>query len=96
MISREDFVFTIGFEKDAAIVDSKARSKYGHMDSMALAREGLFRAAFASTLYSKDDKEFRAFAEYYNSVAASNYSKPEDFMRLFGVKEENIKKVLSL
>lgn len=94
MISREDFIFTIGFEGASAIVDGRAKSKYSKLDSIALAKAGQFRAAFASTLYSKSKEDFEAFAAYYNSIANSNYSTKEDFMRLFGVKEEDVKKVL--
>jgi hypothetical protein len=96
VISREDFIFTIGYEGEQAIVDGKAKAKYGSFDTMALAREGLLRAAFASALYGGDPAELTAFAELYNQKAGTKLSTADDFSRLFGIKREEIKKVLIL
>ncbi|HPE37158.1 MAG TPA: hypothetical protein PK625_08405 [Spirochaetales bacterium] len=96
MISREDFIFTIGYEGELAVVDKSARARYGKLDTQALVREGLYRAAFASALYSGKDDEFQQFAAAYNAQAGTSYTKPEDFQRLFGVKLENVRRVMSL
>ena len=96
MISREDFVFTIGYEGEQAIVDGKAKAQYGKLDTMGLARAGLFRAAFASALYGGKPEEFTEFAVYYNECSGGALSSPEDFSRLFGIKIEEVKKTLVL
>ena len=93
MISREDFIFTIGFEGGTAIVDGKARTKYCKLDTTALAEAGLFRSAFASALFSGSQDELRAFASIFNARAGTSYSTQEEFQRLFGVKLETIKRV---
>lgn len=96
MISREDFLFTIGYDGDTAIVDAKARTQYGKMTTAQLAEHSLFRAAFASTLYSGDPEDFRIFSEAFNAKAGTAYSDMESFKRLFGIKIEEVRRVLAL
>ncbi|MDR2193709.1 MAG: hypothetical protein LBP19_04480 [Treponema sp.] len=45
MLSREDFVFTIGYDRSAAIVDKQVRQNYGTLSTKKLVEKGLFRAA---------------------------------------------------
>lgn len=96
MISREDFVFTIGFDGAVAVVDGRAKRQYGRLTTMELAEAGLYRAAFSSALYAKNETEMRAFIEYFNRKAGTTYSSAEQLKRLFGVNEENISRVLVL
>lgn len=96
MISREDFVFTIGYEGDTAVVDGKAKAAYGKLDTVALAEAGLFRAAFASALYSGAQEDLDAFARVFNARAGTSCANEADFSRLFGVKRESVKRVLVL
>ncbi|MBN2875411.1 MAG: hypothetical protein JXM71_09985 [Spirochaetales bacterium] len=96
MVSREDFIFTIGYDGGTAIVDGKAKAQYGKLDTKALAEAGLFRAAFASAVFSGSAEELRALAEVFNAKAGTTYSTEEEFMRLFGVKKETIKRVMVL
>jgi hypothetical protein len=96
VISREDFLFTIGYDGDTAIVDAKAKAQFGKLSTMELAQKSLFRAAFASALYSTNTTDFQSFAAYYNSRAGTDYHDPEAFMRLFGIKVETIRRVMSL
>ncbi len=100
MLSREDFVFTIGYDGAAAIVDAKAKKQYGKLGTIALAEAGLFRAAFASALYalnsSGSDADLRAFLDYYNSKAGTAYTTAEELKRLFGVVEENANRAVAL
>jgi len=96
VISREDFVFTIGYEGDQAVVDGKAKARYAKLGTMELARAGLFRAAFASALYEGDQAKLDEFAAYYNGIAGSSYRSAEEFSRLFGIKKEEVRKALVL
>ncbi len=94
---REDFIFTIGFQGDAAIVDRQARSRYGTNSTRELAERGLFRAAFSSALFSKSEEEMREFIEIFNRSGGGEDRTPEQCKRLFGiydVPEENVKVVL--
>ncbi|MEM5946947.1 hypothetical protein WKV44_00140 [Spirochaetia bacterium 38H-sp] len=98
MLSREDFIFTIGYEGRAAVVDARAKKKYGNLSTMELAREGLFRAAFCSALYSGSDEEMREFLDYFNSLSSYKKYDLESAKRLFGVDgiPEGIDRVMNI
>jgi len=66
MISREDFVFTIGFDGELAVVDGKAKKEFGKLSTMQLAEKGFYRAAFSSALYSGKPEEMNAFIKFFN------------------------------
>lgn len=96
MISRDDLVFTIGFDGAYAVVDGKAKRQYGKLSTRELAEVGLYRAAFSSALYANDDAEMNEFIGIFNGIAGTNYTKAEEFNRLFGVKIDEGTKVLVL
>ena len=84
MLSRNDFVFTIGYDGPAAIVDGQARKRYSSLSTKELAEKGMFRAAYSSAIWSKDPKEVETVMEIYNKATGS--SVPEtSLQRLFGV-----------
>lgn len=98
MLSREDFIFTIGYDGASAIVDGRAKRQYGKLATMELAEEGLFRAAFASALYDlkKDEGPMKEFISFFNSKAGTSYAKPEELQRLFGVNFEEATRAIVL
>jgi hypothetical protein len=98
MLSREDFVFTIGYDGAAAIVDGRAKRQYGKLKTMELAEEGLYRSAFASAFYDmkKDDGPMKEFISFFNAKAGTSYSKPEELQRLFGVNVEDVSRTIVL
>jgi hypothetical protein len=85
MLSREDIIFTIGYDGDAAVVDGQAKRKYGSLNAAELAEKGFFRAAYQAALYSKDDREIEKVLEIYNRLAGTSYSAQSAPHRLFGV-----------
>jgi hypothetical protein len=68
MLSREDFVFTIGYDGPAAVVDGQAKRWYGSLSTAELAEKGLFRAAYSSAIYSKDPGELQTVLDAYNKT----------------------------
>jgi hypothetical protein len=84
MLTREDFIFTIGYDGPAAAVDGLSKKRYSSLSTRELAEKGLFRAACASAIWSKDDKELEILAEIYNKVTGGQVPK-EALQRLFGV-----------
>ncbi len=98
MLSREDFVFCIGYDGAAAIVDGRAKKQYGKLSTMELAEEGLYRAAFASAFYDleKDGGPMKEFIAFFNSRAGTSYSKAEELQRLFGVNVEDVSRTIVL
>lgn len=96
MISREDFIFTIGYDGKAAVVDAGARNAYGKRGTLELAERGFFRAAFSSALYSGSAQEQESFVEYYNRKAGASFGKFDELRKVFGVNLEDVKKVIAL
>jgi hypothetical protein len=96
MISREDYIFTIGYDGETAIVNGKAKRKYGRLSTEELARKGLFKPALCSALYEKDERGLQLVLELYNTRSDKKLDSAENLMRTFGVTEvpEEIKKVM--
>jgi hypothetical protein len=85
-MKREDFIFTIGYQGNTAVVDGRAKKQYGSLSTRDLAEKGFYKAAFSSALYSGDEKEVDEFLAVYNSasVGGPRYTKT-GLGRLFGV-----------
>ena len=98
MLSREDFIFTIGYNGPAAIVDNQAKKKYGKLSAGELAERGFFRAAYSSALYSNDPNELTLVAESYKkqvfSAADSTEIDASFLSRLFGVSRVDVKRTI--
>lgn len=85
MLSREDFVFTIGYDGPTAVVDSQAKQRYGTCSTRELAEQGFFRAAYASAVYAKDQEAVQLVVDSYNTIAGTSYTLDSPLDRLFGV-----------
>jgi hypothetical protein len=96
MLSREDFIFTIGYDGPAAVVDNQAKKRYGALSTRELAEKGLFRAAYSSAVYSKDPGELDTVVEIYNKTARASLTVNSPLDRLFGVFPMEVKRVIAL
>jgi hypothetical protein len=96
MLSREEFVFTIGYDGPTAVVDGQARRRYGALSTKELAEKGLFRAAYSSAVYSKDPGELDTVIELYNKTAGTSLSTSSPLDRLFGVFPVEVKRSIVL
>lgn len=85
MLSREDFVFTIGYDGPTAVVDSQSKQRYGTLSTRELAEKGFFRAAYASAVYTKDQEEVKLVVDIYNNITGTSYTLDSPLDRLFGV-----------
>jgi hypothetical protein len=95
MLSREDFIFTIGYDGPAAVVDSQAKRRYRGLSTRELAGQGLFRAAYSSAVYSGDPAELDMVASLYNKAAGTAYTAAA-LDRLFGVFPVEVKRSIVL
>ena len=84
-MTRDEFVFTIGFQGDAAIVDSKAMKANRRRTTAELADVGLYRAAFCSAVHSGDEKEMDEFVRLFSEKTGLNELTEDQLKRLFGV-----------
>jgi hypothetical protein len=96
MLTREDFIFTIGYDGPAAVVDGQAKKHYGKLSTRELAEKGLFRAAYSSAVWSKDPKELEAVVEIYNNKSGSSFGAASPLDRLFGVFPADVKRSIVL
>ena len=96
MLSREEFIFTIGYDGPAAVVDSHAKKKYGSLSTGELAEKGLFRAAYSSAIWSKDPKDIEILVNVYNKVSGSSLTVNSQLDRLFGVFPIKVNKSIIL
>ncbi len=84
-MKREDFIFSIGYQGEAAIVDSKAAKQYSRLSSAGLAEKSLFRAAFCSALYDNDEQAMNSVVEAYNRTSGASLKGIDAMKRLLGV-----------
>ncbi len=92
---REDFVFTVGYQGDTAIVDGHARSRYGRLSTRQLAEQGLLKPALSSALYSQIAEELEEVVRLFNERSGTDPVSIEQLKRVLGVFEvpKNINKV---
>ena len=97
-MKRSEFVFTIGFQGDAAVVDRRAQREYGTLSTMELAELGLYRAAFCSALYAGDRNELETFIEYFSGRTGAAGLTEDQIKRLFGIYTvpDEVKKIIAV
>jgi hypothetical protein len=96
MVSREDFIFTVGYDGPVAVVDKQAKRRYKSLSAAELAEKGQYRAACASALWSKDPRELNTVLEIYNKNANSSLNPDISPERLFGVFLVDVNRSISL
>ncbi|MDR1868715.1 MAG: hypothetical protein LBQ82_01885 [Treponema sp.] len=84
MLSRGDFIFTIGYDGPVAVVDGHAKKRYSSLSTGELAEKGMFRAAYSSAVWSKDPKELEILMEIYKKTTGEPVQEAS-LQRLFGV-----------
>ena len=96
MLSREEFIFTIGYDGPAAVIDSQAKRRYGALSTRELAEKGLFRAAYSSAIWSKDPQDLSVVVEIYNRVSGASLTPDSPLERLFGVFPITVSRSITL
>ncbi len=97
-MTRSEFVFTIGFQGEAAIVDKRAQRKYGKLGTKELLEQGLFRAAFCSALFSGDQSEMDSFIAAFGEKTGTSELTVDRVKWLFGIYTvpDEIKKIVTV
>ncbi len=104
MISRGDFVFTIGYEGNTAVVDGAMKKRYGTLSTIELAEKQLYKQAVCSAVYEEaaqnrensGNEALLRVLEIYNRDTERKIGSVEELKRTFGVYEvpEGIGKVM--
>lgn len=94
-MKREDFIFTIGYSGDTALVDGRAKREYARLSVPEMLDQGLWRAAFCSALYDNDDDKMNMVVSRYNEKSGAHLESVQDMKRMLGIFEvpQNISKV---
>lgn len=95
-MKREDFICTIGFQGDVAIVDGGTRRRYGKRSPGELLDEGLYRQAYCAALYDDDLESFRIAFSEKSGIELSSVAALQRLFGVFEVPESGVKvKVIS-
>lgn len=81
-MKRDDFVFTIGYSGDTAIIDKAARRRHRGADAATLLEAGLLRAAFCAAMF---DEELDQFVPRFREATGIEVQSADELKRLFGV-----------
>ncbi len=84
-MKEDEFVFTIGYQGESAIVDGKAQKKFKNLSMDELIEEGMYKAAFCRAIFHEDVEGQQKVLEAYNKQSGSAYSSIDNLKRLFGV-----------
>ena len=84
-MKREEFIFTIGYDGNNAVVDKKSAQEYGKLTSAELFDKGMVKAAVCSAIFSKDKGEEQLVFDKYNALEAQRVESFEELKKIFGV-----------
>jgi len=84
-MKREDFIFTIGYQGDTALVDGSGKRQYGRLSTRELAEHGLLKPALCSAVFSGDEAEVQTVLEIYRKMSGSSTMTAEQLKRTLGV-----------
>ena len=82
---REDFVFCIGYEGNAAIVDGRLRARNAGRSTRELAEAGLYKQALCSAYWSRKPEELEEVLQVYNSRTEHPVSSSAELSRIYGI-----------
>jgi len=97
-MTRDEFVFTIGFQGDAAIVDKRAMRQFRGHSTMELAEQGLYRAAFCSAVFSGNEREMQEFVAHFSGKTGLPDLTADRLKMLFGVYTvpDQVKRIVTI
>ena len=84
---RDDFIFTVGFDGDTAIVDSVSKRRFGRHTPRQLAENGFYKAAMSAAMYDKSEEDTRVVLSIYNQGSEHPVQTVELLKRVLGVSE---------
>ena len=91
-MKRDDFIWTIGYQGDTAIVDGPARKRYRNRSAEDLLKEGLYRAAFCAAVYDNKTEEFLPRFVKQTGIKADSVVYLQRLYGVFGIPE-SVRKV---
>ena len=86
-MTRNAFVFCIGYDGGTAIVDRKLEAQYGRLDTRALYAKGLYKPAVASAIFAKNAEDLEWMRQEYSRTTGRDLRDVDALKRTVGVGE---------
>ncbi len=86
-MTRNAFVFCIGYNGGTAIVDRKLEAQYGRLTTRELFARGLYKPAVASAIFAKSDDDLGWIFQEYVRVTGKALRDVDALKRTVGVGE---------
>lgn len=86
-MTRNAFVFCIGYNGGTAIVDRRLESQYGRLGTRDLFAKGLYKPAVASAVFAKSDADLEWIREEYIRATGTQLKDIDTLKRTVGVGE---------
>jgi hypothetical protein len=98
MLSREDFMFTVGFQGNSAIIDSHQKRRYANLSLEGLLERGLYKPAICSAIASGKEDDLEKIFIHYNERSQAKLKGREELLKVFGISKmpEEIEKVIRI
>ncbi len=87
MLSRENYIFTTGYDGNTAIIDGNLKIKYSRFSTLELAQKGLYKAAICSAIYEGNESSLEQILKIYNDNTEYKISSISLLKRIFGISE---------
>jgi hypothetical protein len=86
-MTRNAFVFCIGYNGGTAIVDRKLEAQYGRLGTRDLFAKGLYKPAVASAIFAKSDEDLGWLLKEYSRATGKELRDVDALKRTVGVGE---------
>jgi len=86
-MTRNAFVFCIGYNGGTAIVDRKLEAQFGRLGTRELFVKGLYKPAVASAIFAKNNEDLEWIRQEYSAVTGRELRDIDALKRTVGVGE---------
>jgi len=86
-MTRNAFVFCVGYNGGTAIVDRKLEARFGRLGTRELFGQGLYKPAVASAIYAKNDQDLEWMRQEYSRITGAALRDVDALKRTVGVGE---------
>jgi len=86
-MTRNAFVFCIGYNGGTAIVDRKLEAQFGRLGTRELFAAGLYKPAVASAIFAKSNDDLEWIRQEYSRVTGRDLRDIDALKRTVGVGE---------
>ena len=86
-MTRNAFVFCVGYNGGTAIVDRRLEARYGRLGTRDLFAQGLYKTAVASAIFANNDADLEWIRQEYGRITDKPLRDVDALKRTVGVGE---------